>query len=110
MKLLLDQNLSPRLIQRLADLYPGSIHVEAVGLDRALDNEVWLYTKDNGLTIVSKDADFNELSLIWGFPPKVIWIQRGNCSTKAIEAILRDNYKVVKSFIESGKEGTLVLF
>lgn len=60
MKLLLDQNLSPRLAQQLADLYPGSVHVSAVGLDKATDRDVWQYAHQNELVIVSKDADFNE--------------------------------------------------
>ncbi len=110
MKLLLDQNLSPRLIHILADLFPESIHVEIVGLDKALDGEVWQYAQENQLIIVSKDADFNELSTIWGSPPKVIWIRRGNCSTKTIEALLRKNYEAIKSFDENDETSTLVLF
>ena len=64
MKLLLDQNLLPRLIERLADLYPNSVHVTAVGLDKSSDKDVWQYAQQNQLIIVSKDADFNELSLV----------------------------------------------
>ncbi len=45
MKLLFDQNLSPRLVARLADCYPGSAHVSEVGLDRALDVEVWEFAR-----------------------------------------------------------------
>lgn len=110
MKLLLDQNLSPRLVQRLADLYPESVHVESVGLDRALDREVWQYARTNQFIIVSKDADFNELSLMWGSPPKIIWIRRGNCNTQTIESLLRDNVEVVKAFDIDDEVGTLVLF
>lgn len=68
MRLLLDQNLSPRLIERLGDLYPDSIHVSKAGLDRAMDREVWEYAEEHHLIIVSKDADFNELSVLWGTP------------------------------------------
>lgn len=110
MKLLLDQNLSPRLVQRLADLYPESVHVESVGLDRALDREVWQHARTNQFIIVSKDADFNELSLMWGSPPKIIWIRRGNCNTQTIESLLRDNVEVVKAFDIDDEVGTLVLF
>ena len=39
MKLLFDQNLSPKLTGRLADVYPGSEHVADVGLGRALDQK-----------------------------------------------------------------------
>lgn len=109
MKLLLDQNLSPRLIQQLADLYPGSVHVSAVGLDHASDKDVWQYAQQNQLTIVSKDADFNELSLVWGTPPKVIWIRRGNCSTRMIEALLRNHYDTIQALADDGEIGTLAI-
>lgn len=70
MKLLLfDQNLSPRLVDRLADLYPGSIHVSTVGLSTAFDKVVWGYARQHDYIIVTKDADFSELGLLLGFPP-----------------------------------------
>ena len=110
MKLLLDQNLSPRLVHRLSDLYPDSMHVANVGLDRALDKDVWHYAHQHGCIIVTKDVDFSELSVLFGFPPKVIWIRRGNCSTKDIETILRENYDSVKAMNESTDTGILELF
>ncbi len=110
MKLLLDQNLSPRLIRRLFDLYPDSIHVANVGLDRASDKDVWNYANQHDCIIVTKDVDFSELSVLFGFPPKVLWIRRGNCSTKDIETILRENYDSVKAMNESRDTGILELF
>ena len=110
MKLLFDQNLSPRLVQKLADLYPDSAHVTAVNLDSALDKDVWQYARQNQLIIVSKDADFNELSLVWGTPPKIIWIRRGNCSTKTIETLLRDHYEAIHALHEDDEIGTLAIF
>lgn len=110
MKLLLDQNLSPRLIKRLGNLYPDSTHVSLVGLDHALDRDVWQYARQNDLIIVSKDADFHELALVWGTPPKVIWIRRGNCSTKTIESLLRDNYEAIEALHNDDEVNTLVLF
>lgn len=92
MKLLFDQNLSPRLVKSLADLYPGSVHVRDVGLHNALDEAVWEYAARHGLSIVSKDADFHQRSFLFGPPPKVIWVRRGNCSTFDIEAILRAHH------------------
>jgi predicted nuclease of predicted toxin-antitoxin system len=77
MKLLLDHNLSPRLTHRLADLYPGAIHVVDVGLERSDDVAIWQYAGLHGLIIVTKDVDFTELSLIRTGSPKVIWIRRG---------------------------------
>ncbi len=62
MKLLFDQNLSPKLVNRLADLFPGSAHVQTAGIDCADDEQVWQYAKANGFAIVTKDEDFNNLS------------------------------------------------
>ena len=90
MKLLFDENLAPRLVETLADLFPDSVHVHGVGLAHATDERVWLYARDQGFTIVSKDSDFHERSLLFGYPPKVLWIRRGNCSTAQIERLLRD--------------------
>ena len=110
MKLLLDQNLSPRLVRRLADMYPNSSHVTEVGLDRSLDKEVWNYAREHDYLIVTKDVDFSEFSLLQGFPPKVIWIRRGNCSTQIIEIILRENFNSIKAMNEDTSTGILELF
>ena len=71
MKLLFDQNLSPKLVSLLADLFPGSSHVQSVGLDCASDEQVWEHARLNGFAIVTKDEDFNYLSVVRGIPPKV---------------------------------------
>ena len=92
MRLLLDQNLSPRLVAPLADLYPGSTHVRDVGLQAADDDAVWRYAAEHRFTIVSKDADFHERSFLFGHPPKVVWIRRGNCSTDQIAALLQAHH------------------
>jgi predicted nuclease of predicted toxin-antitoxin system len=81
MKLLFDENLSPKLTQRLADLFPNSLHVRDIGMKATIDPIVWDYAKDNNLMIVSKDADMHDLSLVLGNPPKVIWLRIDNCST-----------------------------
>jgi len=62
MKLLFDQNLSPRLARSLADIYPESVHVREIGLRDASDDEIWEYAKNNGFAIVSKDSDFQQRS------------------------------------------------
>lgn len=72
MKLLLDQNISPKLVESLDDIYPGSVHVKEIGFDRALDEDIWIYAKVNNFIIISKDADFAERSLLLGFPPFVV--------------------------------------
>jgi len=62
------------------------------------------------LVIVSKDTDFSELSLLWGFPPKVIWIRRGNCSTQETEQLLRGNYNAIFNLFDDEETGILTLF
>jgi predicted nuclease of predicted toxin-antitoxin system len=111
MKLLLfDQNLSPRLVDRLADIYPNSVHVFSLGLGDAMDIEIWQYAHDYDYMIVTKDADFSEFGIIKGFPPKIIWIRRGNCSTQDIENILRDNFATIRDLSEGEESGILTLF
>jgi len=88
-KLLFDSNLSHRLAQTLASLYPGSAHVRDFNLARARDEAVWDLARGEGFTIISKDSDFHQRSLLYGFPPKVIWVRMGNCSTLDVEGALR---------------------
>jgi predicted nuclease of predicted toxin-antitoxin system len=108
-KLLFDENLSYKLVRALEDLFPDSEHVRELGLKAADDRLIWDHAKGNDLIIVSKDLDFYQRSLLYGHPPKVIWIRRGNCSTSAVEAILRMHFKDVKDFYESAYESFLVL-
>ena len=89
MKLLFDQNLSPRLPKILEDIFPHSIHVREIGLVEASDTEIWNYAKANDFTIVSKDSDFQQRSLLLGHPPKIVWLRVGNCPVKTIENLLR---------------------
>jgi len=62
------------------------------------DPIVWDYAKDNDLMIVSKDADMHDLSLVFGNPPKVIWIRLGNCSTLQVENLLRREFSAINLF------------
>jgi predicted nuclease of predicted toxin-antitoxin system len=110
MKLLFDHNLSPRLVDRLADIYPNSQHIFVLGLDQADDLSVWDYAQQTGFAVVTRDADFNELSVLRGFPPKVIWIRRGNCSTNQIEEILRSHLEDIQAFENNPNLGVLTLY
>jgi predicted nuclease of predicted toxin-antitoxin system len=107
MKLLFDQHLSPRLVARLADLYPGSEHVLSLGLDRSSDNDVWDYARLHDLVIVTKDADFNNMGVVRGFPPKVIWLLLGNCKTAQVAAVLRSNHATIEAFYLDPNLGTI---
>ena len=109
MKLLFDQNLSPRLVDSLAGLFPQSLHVQAVALDRASDETVWRFALDHGFVIVSKDSDFQERSQVANSAPKVVWIQRGNCSTEEIEAMLRENADLITALEQEPPTNFVIL-
>ena len=109
MRLLFDQNLSSRLVHELGDLYPGSVHVRDVGLASADDTAVWEYAKQNALTIVSKDGDFHQRSFLYGHPPKVVWIRRGNCTRSVIERMLREHHADILAFLADSDVAFLAL-
>ncbi|HYN77746.1 MAG TPA: DUF5615 family PIN-like protein [Lamprocystis sp. (in: g-proteobacteria)] len=107
--MLLDHNLSPRLVGLLADLYPESTHVIALGMDRASDTDVWHYAAEHEFTIVSKDSDFHQRSLVLGSPPKVVWLRIGNCSVAENAAALRERYIPIRRFVEESTADFLVI-
>lgn len=109
MKLLFDENLSPRLATLLGEQYPGSIHVRDVGLASSTDREVWDYAKEYEFGIVSKDSDFHQRSLLEGAPPKIVWIRRGNCSTVDIQGILSRLRARISDFGEDRDAAFLVI-
>ena len=109
MKLLLDENLSDQIIHRIIDLYPGSEHVKTLGLINTDDAVIWEYAKTNGFVIVSKDSDFHQRSLLYGHPPKFIYLRIGNCPTSKITQILRDKLGTIIQFESSEIESLLVL-
>lgn len=109
MKLLLDQNLSPRLLKSLEAGFPGSSHVRLLGMEKADDETLWEFARKQGFTIVSKDADFRQRSFLFGFPPKVIWIRMGNCSTSQIEKLLKRHESSILEFFEDRSLAFLAL-
>lgn len=101
MKLLLDENLSRRLVPFLQHDYPGSNQVVLMGMESASDKEVWQRAKGDGFVIVTRDADFQELSLVWGQPPKVIRLKTLNQSRAATLKILIDNKDAITESLET---------
>jgi predicted nuclease of predicted toxin-antitoxin system len=110
MKLLFDHNLPPSLVRRLANLFPLSTHVFMLGLDRASDLEIREFAQSKGFVIVTKDADFSDLCVLRGFPPKIIWIRRGNCSVADLEQLLREQYEQIESLDGDPSIGVLTFF
>jgi len=106
-KLLLDQNLSRRLLPALAPLFPGSSQVQLLDLATATDNDLWLFAKTNGFAIVTKDSDFVEISALHGYPPKIVWLNLGNVSNAVVQAKLLGYAETMQAFLESGEDGVL---
>jgi predicted nuclease of predicted toxin-antitoxin system len=109
MILLFDHHLSPRLVGMLADIFPASLHVRGVGLARETDRVIWQYAKNNQMTIVSKDADFHQLSFVYGPPPKVVWIRCGSVTTNRIADILRQHATDITEFHADDEAAYLVI-
>lgn len=109
MKLLFDQNLSAALVERLSTVFPGSQHVKLLGLDQADDASIWNYAAAHGFAILSKDSDFQQRSILYGAPPKVIWIRTGNCSTAEIESLLRRHSATLHTFGAEPNEALLIV-
>ncbi len=107
MRLLFDQNLSFKLCQTIADLFPDSSHVRSHGLTEVPDRALWDFAKANGCVIVTQDVDFAELAALLGCPPKVIWLRAGNQTTAATAALLRRHAQTIKSF--EGDDGAACL-
>ena len=103
MKLLLDENLSRRLVPFLQHDYPGTSQVVLLGLESASDREVWQKARDDGYVIVTRDADFQELSLVWGQPPKVVRLRTLNQTRAATLKVLIDNRELIaESLVTNG--------
>ena len=109
MKLLLDENLSPRLVQQLALDFPGSAHVDAVGLHGEPDVEIWSHAGEHGFVIVSKDDDFRQLSFLHGAPPKVVWLSVGNAETDVIGQLLIEGKPRIETLVADPEESLLIL-
>ena len=109
MRLLFDEHLSPRLVRRLADLFQDSTHVQLVGLRGARDRALWLYAREQDLVLVSRDADFERLSMELGPPPKVIILRLADGDPAVVEALLRTHAPVIARFADDLELSLLVI-
>ena len=109
MKLLFDENLSPKLPGLLATIFPGSRHVRECGLLGHADGEVWEYARANGFMLVSKDSDFQQRSLLYGPPPKIVWLRLGNCTRQQLVRLITDHERDIRALDGESLESVLVL-
>ena len=109
MKLLFDENLSRKLVVRLADLYPNSAHVVDFDLLESPDRDIWELAKIENFMIVSTDSDFYELATTIGPPPKVVWLRRWTHPTRDAEEVLRREAVRITEFAGDPELAVLVL-
>ncbi|HEY5040891.1 MAG TPA: DUF5615 family PIN-like protein [Verrucomicrobiae bacterium] len=98
MKLLFDHNLSPKLVRRLADIFPDSTQTRPLNFSTADDSTIWQHAKENGFVVVTLDKDFADLALQRGTPPKIVWLRCGNSTVGEVERLLRVNFKETEKF------------
>jgi predicted nuclease of predicted toxin-antitoxin system len=96
MKLLLDQNVSHRLVVPLTDTFPETTQVGLLGLGEADDLTIWELAQREGYTIVTHDSDFEAYSVLAGGPPLVIWLRCGNQSRSVILEKLISHAEVIE--------------
>lgn len=107
MKLLFDENLSFKLSAKMQDVFPGSKHVRDLRLEQVSDIKIWEFSKRENFVIVTKDADFNDLSVMLGYPPYIVWLRTGNARVSQIENILRAYQDSVEKSVGEGTFGII---
>jgi predicted nuclease of predicted toxin-antitoxin system len=105
--LLLDENLSPKLVSMLGALFPGVAHVTQFNLLGMPDIEIWRFARFQGYCIVSCDSDFNQLAFVNGAPPQVIWLRVVDASTTIIRDCLRQHQATIDAFTAQDADAVL---
>lgn len=110
-KLLFDANCLYRLVKKLEDVFPASLHVERTGLPiPASDREIWQFAKEQDFVLITQDEDFCELSLLYGSPPKVCWLRFGNAPTDFVAQKLREHSHNIYELHTSRTETVLEIY
>lgn len=90
-------------------MFAGSAHVVEIGLEHADDGDIWEFAKANSFVVVTKDADFQQRSFLFGPPPAVVWLRLGNASTSEIEDHVRANSWAILDLEDQGSTGILII-
>ncbi len=101
MRLLFDQNISFRITKKLKSCFSDCLHVSDCSLSNSEDPDIWEHAKANNLVIVTFDSDFYDISLVNGYPPKIIWIRTGNLTTNEIVQLIIRNQETINSFLSN---------
>lgn len=108
MKFLIDNNLSYKLVSHLKSAGLHSSHIKNIASVFALDDEIWELAKEQGFVIITKDNDFNELSQLFGCPPKVVHLMCGNKKTSYVANLIISNKGELADFVHSDMENCLL--
>ncbi len=108
-RLLLDANLSWRLVKKIADVFPDCIHVNRTELPTpASDEAIWEWAKNHDhILILTNDEDFERLSRLHGFPPKVVLFRTGNQSTDFMASLIHKHQQDIIDLLFSADYGLL---
>jgi predicted nuclease of predicted toxin-antitoxin system len=101
MKLLFDQNISFRILRKVSFAFPEAKQIREIGLENKSDKQIWDFARENNFTIVTFDADFFELSNLFGTPPKIIWLRTGNRKTDDLAEFLISKVEFIKDFLSN---------
>jgi predicted nuclease of predicted toxin-antitoxin system len=107
--LLFDQNISPRILKILPERFLNCQQVRFVGLENASDFEIFQFARENDLAVVTFDSDFVDLNAMHGTPPKIIYLNTGNLTTKNITELLMDNILRINHYLDSESDEILEL-
>ena len=100
MKILLDANISWKLVNKLKPIFGECAHVDLIGLNVPADDiDIWNYAFENDYVIITKDNDFLDLLELKGYPPKIVLLRTGNNSSTGLMELLINK----KSMIEDLK-------
>lgn len=111
MKILIDQNISFRIIQHISGTFTQAEHVKSLNLTNAPDYQIFMWARLQGfLAVLTQDEDFYNLLLEHGIPPKVIWLRLGNCSTNFIAEVVLRNASLIQAFIEDDAQDCLEVY
>ena len=100
MKLLIDQNISYRIIPLLEGSFPDIHHVRQFDLIDADDHNIFMYARENRFdAVITLDDDFVRLLNLFSAPPKIIWLRTGNCSTPFLSEILNSKVNIIQKFL-----------
>ena len=110
-RILIDQNISHRIIPKISTTFSAVEHVRNLGLQQASDYEIFLQARGQQFdAILTIDEDFLNLIQVFGSPPKIIWLRLGNCQTDYIASVLVAYREQIESFMLNDELKILQIF